>query len=598
MTRLVSFAIALLTLFVASLVPLPAAADRDHRTPQKDIAKLVEQLGDNDYFVRQRAQSELARLGFEAFDALSAARDHDDIEIAVRARYLLRLMQIRWSFEGDPSQVKRLLESYGTLDGNERNRRIDALANYDDRGAVHALCRIIRFDDSDVRSKRAAQRLIERSPTEASHFSSWSETVIDSLNSSQRAGAKWLRIYVEAREHPDRAADQWGEQLEAEKLAWQQWPGESNHDLLVFLLQQHAKLLTLAGRKDEVTDVLRQMVRLEPGDPDGLADLTQQLSRRRAWGVLDELVERFKARFQSDAVLLYLLSDARRRQGDEAGANRRLAAARAIHPPGRNADGHRQVAQRLQDRGLFDWAEEEYRAAMATQPDEATSRPVIESYWMLAYMLHDLGQHASAAKVIKQMIDLVEQRDKSQRGSTRVFRARWAYFLACAAESDGNRSKQLDYLDQVIEQNGYDVDALIALYHYPQLDAARMQDVKTRIARAIEQFHANIRQAQANSINVRGTLAVEDNQLAWLISNSQGDLDEALESSRRSLEIDPRNAGFMDTLARCYYARKDYQRAVKYQTWACDAEPYSGQMRRQLELFQQTLAQSRKRPAD
>ena len=37
------------------------------------IQKLVRQLGDNDYFVRQGAQDELARLGFQAFDAVNAA---------------------------------------------------------------------------------------------------------------------------------------------------------------------------------------------------------------------------------------------------------------------------------------------------------------------------------------------------------------------------------------------------------------------------------------------------------------------------------------------------------------------------------------------
>ena len=65
----------------------------------EQIDKLIAQLGDKDYYVRQRAQEELARLGFEAFDALSAATTDDDLEIASRAKYLLRLMRVEWTAE-------------------------------------------------------------------------------------------------------------------------------------------------------------------------------------------------------------------------------------------------------------------------------------------------------------------------------------------------------------------------------------------------------------------------------------------------------------------------------------------------------------------
>ena len=44
------------------------------------VNKLVKQLGDKDYYVRQRAQEELARTGFAAFDALSAATTDEDLE--------------------------------------------------------------------------------------------------------------------------------------------------------------------------------------------------------------------------------------------------------------------------------------------------------------------------------------------------------------------------------------------------------------------------------------------------------------------------------------------------------------------------------------
>lgn len=115
---------------------------------------------------------------------------------------------------------------------------------------------------------------------------------------------------------------------------------------------------------------------------------------------------------------------------------------------------------------------------------------------------------------------------------------------------------------------------------------------------AVEEFRNQARQyrQQANeSPNeelrsiYRRLLASAYNQFAWLVSNTEGDLDEALQSSLQSLELRPNTAGFLDTLGRCYFAKGDYENAVKCQARAVELEPHSGQIRRQLERFQETL---------
>jgi Flp pilus assembly protein TadD len=77
--------------------------------------------------------------------------------------------------------------------------------------------------------------------------------------------------------------------------------------------------------------------------------------------------------------------------------------------------------------------------------------------------------------------------------------------------------------------------------------------------------------------------------LAWLVGNTEGDLDEALRASHRSLELAPETSGYLDTLGRCYFARGDCEKAVKYQSRAVDLDPHSGQIRRQLDFFKQAL---------
>jgi Flp pilus assembly protein TadD len=73
------------------------------------------------------------------------------------------------------------------------------------------------------------------------------------------------------------------------------------------------------------------------------------------------------------------------------------------------------------------------------------------------------------------------------------------------------------------------------------------------------------------------------NQLAWLLGNTHGDLEEAARCAKKSLELSPNSGAFLDTLAHVYYAKGDFEQAVKYQ-W----RPNRGRTRahrRQLGVF-------------
>src|SRR5688500_2188973 len=122
----------------------------------KRVAELIEQLGSTDFTMREKAQAELAKVGLRAFDALSDAQHHDDIEIALRARFLIRSMQVQWHDDGDSPDVVSRLRGYGELSELERRSRIDALAALPNREGANALCRLSRFDVSAGLSQPAA----------------------------------------------------------------------------------------------------------------------------------------------------------------------------------------------------------------------------------------------------------------------------------------------------------------------------------------------------------------------------------------------------------------------------------------------------------
>ena len=79
------------------------------------IDSLIKQLGHDDYFVRERAQGDLAELSFEAFDSLTAALSHEDFEIAYRARILLRSIKVKWTDSNQTALVQEFLNGFEHL---------------------------------------------------------------------------------------------------------------------------------------------------------------------------------------------------------------------------------------------------------------------------------------------------------------------------------------------------------------------------------------------------------------------------------------------------------------------------------------------------
>jgi hypothetical protein len=125
-----------------------AGWDATPRSNHERIESLIALLGDKDYFVRERAQQDLVKIGFEAFDALSAAENHDDIEISARARFLVRQMEIEWTVDGDPAEVKRLLQNYALKDDAAHLATIEQLAELEGDQGLAVLCRLARFEKS------------------------------------------------------------------------------------------------------------------------------------------------------------------------------------------------------------------------------------------------------------------------------------------------------------------------------------------------------------------------------------------------------------------------------------------------------------------
>ena len=219
------------------------------------------------------------------------------------------------------------------------------------------------------------------------------------------------------------------------------------------------------------------------------------------------------------------------------------------------------------------------------------------AYVSLSEMLHDNGKDQAAADAVQDLLKLVDQKtlenlEVATDRSVGETRARMYYFLACHWQTQGDLAKYRRYLDQAIDCYPGEIDTLIARYRLADQTPEYLQKTKSLIAKAVASMREDLdRSSDETSVSNQANAY---NQLAWLIGNTGGDLDEALRLIKKSVELAPDNGAYYDTMGHVYYARGDYENAVKSQTTAAELEPHSGLIVKQLKVFQDALQRKQK----
>jgi tetratricopeptide (TPR) repeat protein len=596
------WAVLALVTAMLSLAALPVRGDQGDELDRR-IGVLIQHLGDKEYAVRQRAHQELARLGFAAFDALSDAEQSDDIEIATQARYLVRLIRADWTNDNAPPQVRQLLRNYDVQNEAARLACMKSLLDLPNDSGLEWLCRLVRFEQSPVLSKQAALLIIGQDPQpDAASWPKRTATIAKVLDRSTRPAAHWLKVYVQMRTDPQAALTSWAEMVSTEQKTLDDHPQQSDVRVVIQLLRAEVDQLQALGRDEEAQRVMREMVALERGEPQGLGELVSWLAKRRAWAAIDDVAMRFASSFEGSAQLLYTLAQALQAEGKDAAAEETAQKALQLNPE--RAGEHYQMAQILQSRGLQDWSDREARAVIdmkGTAPDMA-----IRVRHFLAENLHDRQRDEEAGGVLQGAVEILAKfvQPANEEGSARLdaLRSRTSYFLALGFQHKNDQAKYRELLEKAITEDPNDADVLIALYRLPDLDAEHRANVVELIQSAV--------QTCRNKIDEDRDIPTPYNQLAWLVANTEGDFDEALQKSLKSVELirsrlaqeqahgGPDVAayaeslgGHLDTLAHCYAAKKDFDNAVKTQTEAARLIPNAQQIVRKLEQFRKAQAE-------
>ncbi len=586
------------------------ASDNDDQT---EVGKLIELLGSDSYATRVRAREKLQRMGLEAFDELHLAQDHPDNEISMSAKYLVSSLLVSWSKESDPPEVREALMEYGAQDETERSSRIDMLAEFPSRKGLPALVRLVRFETSLRLARRAALALMQQPmASDPSTRRSNAERVLEILGDNDRQASEWLRVYSTDLARGEYSADQWRQLIAAQRhqidtASTQQ----SSRPSVLELVRVCATRAAAAGQVDEALGLASENIDL-------IAPTTRQLIEACSWAIDNhlhpfvlELREQHLRMFDKQPILLYGAAEAKKVAGADEEADQLAQQASRIKPlptdeaekakmqpkeVEETAQAHLLISKKLEERGLFHWAEREFRQIINAL--EIDAQPSTIARAELAQMLGELERHEDVVEVLKPLIDRVEKdgKLKQQLNTTIMFRYNRIrsdvdYHRAMALIKQDKTDEARELLVQAYRMYPPNIDILIQMYRLDG-DQEWKNLVDEMLDRTIRRVQAEVQNAEAQARQLGRTgdvsLARELNQYAWLVCNTSGDFQKALAYSLKSIDLEMDGAK-LDTCARCYYAVGDIENAIRMQKRALKLMPHSPPLVRQLAEFEKAL---------
>lgn len=610
----------------------PAVGDSSEGFERR-IEQLIERLGSEKYATRQAATRELQQIGLPAFDALEQVLYHPDVQIAETARFLLNSITVTWSWSSDPPPVKQMLDDYSLLNQRQRSVRLRQLAAMPgDQGFV-PLVRIARYEASPQLAKQAALLLMEASPAETSQGTMRRiEAIRGLIDQPQRTATEWVQRLADRLQGQPLDGAWWIAQTELELQRLSERGNATHPDIVRRLFQWTAHQLAADQQIEPAVGVGRRLIESQPLQGTEVVD-------QALWALdhaLPQLVEPLTVRYPDDAAanarLMYALAEALQRlepQGRAAAAeaaaferfslvdwekaaaaveagDERSAVPRFVAPP----DERGAVAQWLITRGQLAWAIKELQRSVADRGTLDSSRTIAHLH-TLQFLLADCERYREAAETLQPLVDRLEQDDVFRRLFDENFRDQFdaeasqhfygSYYerLAQAAIAEGSVVEAQRALETALERDPYNPDLLI---HMHELGGDDAWQAKTKAAiavttehyrRRIDEYQRRVDQQQQQPAWMFGNaerLANSQNQVAWLIANTIGDAEWALEMSQRSLSARPDSAAYLDTLAHCYFRLQRYDLAVTAQRKAIKLEPNQLSLRRALERFEAAAA--------
>ncbi|PNY37825.1 hypothetical protein C2E31_06085 [Rhodopirellula baltica] len=471
------------------------------------------------------------------------------------------------------------------------------------------------------------------------------QTLIDQILSvigdNERDPIEWLRAYVDDLRAGQFDAKRWQSVVDDQR---RQVDMGINSDVTADSVLQLIKVIATRAidedaRPSALSIVIDNLDLVSPSTHE-LANQTDWAISHELYPIVTELYDRHRHSFSMNAELLYSAAQAFRDSGNAEKGQRLAFDAFNINalpvvdekqPKDDDKDSedqrkltdhqlediafsHFSVAIQLEKRGQFDWEEREFRAIMANCDIETNVG--VRARIKLASLFANQLRHEEAVQTLAVICDRID-RDKeyvrklmiyeilSQFVQSEFYYQSALAILAKDALTDSEMTEAKENLRKAYVFDNRNVDILIRMFRFDDpSDPEWRRGVRERISQYVQNLDRTIVQYEASKSLARDDrykelLGEKYNEYAWLVANTEGDLERALQCSLRSLsfvtadDVD-RRAARLDTCARCYYALGQFEKAIATQKEALELERYSFPMLRQLAEFESALQAEKK----
>jgi tetratricopeptide (TPR) repeat protein len=611
------------------------------KSEQKDaIRRLIEQLGDPSYSKREYARSELERIGYITLDQLQAASFHRDPQIANTARFMVNSNQFAWTSDFDPPRVREILSNFAASENEGKALHIDELARLEREEGIPGLCRLARYEANSALAKRAAIYVL-KSPLRAEQsLESRKKRIAALMEDGESTACMWILAHAKSLSGFDLKF--WREQLNKEQQLFASRSTETNEFVLTnlgrWIVEQCASQPELRAEALSIAQSLVDQMGL--ANVNALDDKSTKSIEFAQWVLgakLHEAVryQHSKLRYRvvlREPILSYYLAESYLQANDAETAEKIAKNALAGIPS--TADGEewkeptdekndplrsrlegaigyrnqsskekkRIIAQKLADRGLFAWAEAEYKLAA---DDDLTLESTLIRSLLLAELQHSQDRFADARDTLSKFQNRYENERmfREQVNAMPVLTSRvlsqYHLYAGDAAQQTGQSDEAADHYYRSIEIYPENVDALIGLYKI-NLDQEKAKRRKMKHAQITDLLRIQARELEeasrhANSLQyaeIVNDLVLALNSFAWIVANTEGSVEEAIVFSRQAIFLQPNDAALHDTLAHCYFADGRWADAVEQQRKAVALKPNSPTMQKALKRFEEKLSQN------
>lgn len=577
---------------------LPQSRGTTGEPSTAEVATLIGQLGDPDYAVRELASHQLQGLGAAVADQLlAAAEESPDLEVKLRARWLAE--SIPFATGQESPEAAGLLQSFSAGDLTERVRIMQRLLRLDDDAGIEPLARIVRLERTAAGSHIAAGLLVQDWHSADPFWPRLAPRILAGLGNSSRPTARFLRGLVahataDSPAAASRAVDDCAEaavDLKARMGAVTEKSDRAGRRAtgpirgLGVFQRCLAELLASDGRRAAALAAAEPLLTVDGRTAVGAARLAIELQWLAAHG-LPEAVDLVPADLLTDDVnplIAYAAAIAWQTRGGEDAA---ATAAKLADLASSQLDGHDlvyrlDVAPLLARWGGIEWAIQEYTLIINSHKTGPAERALAAISY--SELLHDQQRDAEAAAVLQALLDPgqgEQQTEEIEQGleqlgrEPRSIRSRMLFFAACGEPHVPTRQQ---LLEESLGAYPNDVDTLIALFRLAENEPDRRAKVMARITDTAAVIDKRIRDLPEDSVS--------QNEYAWLIANTEGDLAKATRYSRASLVDAFDTASYLDTLAHCHAAAGNLERAVRTQWLAVKKDPHSLLIRHNFERF-------------